>query len=163
MLSEQNWDRPNAVMLESPRRADQRILTLARFKRLLMYGVTMSAGTLGLFYYAQDRGEAYALTLAFTTFVLFQFFNVFNARAEHHSAFNRQFFSNGKLWTALATVVGLQALVVHWTPAQAIFDTTALSAEDWALAFAVASSILLLDEGRKLMVKLLQRRHRRPA
>ncbi|KVW96659.1 metal ABC transporter ATPase [Thiobacillus denitrificans] len=151
------------IMLEPPRRADERILSLARFKRLLMYGIIMSAGTLGLFYYAQARGEAYALTLAFTTFVLFQFFNVFNARAEHHSAFNRQFFSNGKLWAALATVVGLQALVVHWTPAQAIFDTTALSAQDWGLAFAVASSILLLDEGRKLMLKLLQRSHRRPA
>ena len=144
------------IMLEPPRRADERILSLARFKRLLMYGITMSAGTLGLFYYAQERGEAYALTLAFTTFVLFQFFNVFNARAEHHSAFNRQFFSNGKLWAALGTVVGLQALVVHWAPAQAIFDTTALSAQDWGLAFAVASSILLLDEGRKLMLKLLQ-------
>jgi len=57
----------------------------------------------------------------------------------------------------------LQALVVHWTPAQAIFDTTALSAQDWGLAFAVASSILLLDEGRKLMLKLLQRSRRRPA
>ena len=142
------------IMNEPPRRADARILSLARFKRLMMYGITMSAGTLGLFYYAQDRGEAYALTLAFTTFVLFQFFNVFNARAEDHSAFNRQFFSNGKLWAALATVVALQALVVHWTPAQAIFDTTALSAEDWGLAFAVASSILLLDEGRKLMSRV---------
>jgi len=151
------------IMNEPPRRADERILSLARFKRLLIYGITMSAGTLGLFYYAQDRGEVYALTLAFTTFVLFQFFNVFNARAEHHSAFNRQFFSNGKLWAALATVVALQALVVHWTPAQAIFDTTALSAQDWGLAFAVASSILLLDEGRKLMFKLLQRSRRRPA
>ena len=117
----------------------------------------MAVGTLGLFYYAQDRGEAYALTLAFTTFVLFRFFNVFNARAEHHSAFNRQFFSNGKLWAALATVVALQALVMHWTPAQAIFDTTALSVQDWALAFAVASSILLLDEGRKLAGRLLAR------
>jgi len=150
------------IMNEPPRRADERILSLARFKRLLMYGITMSAGTLGLFYYAQDRGEAYALTLAFTTFVLFQFFNVFNARAEHHSAFNRQFFSNGKLWAALGTVIGLQALVVHWTPAQAIFDTTALSAQDWGLAFAVASSILLLDEGRKLMLKLLQYSQRKP-
>jgi P-type Ca2+ transporter type 2C len=151
------------IMNEPPRRADERILSLARFKRLLMYGITMAAGTLGLFYYAQDRGQAYALTLAFTTFVLFQFFNVFNARAEYHSAFNRQFFSNGKLWTALATVLALQALVVHWTPAQAIFDTTALSAQDWGLAFAVASSILLLDEGRKLMLKLLQHSRRRPA
>ena len=150
------------IMLEPPRRAGERILSLARFKRLLMYGITMAAGTLGLFYYAQERGKAYALTLAFTTFVLFQFFNVFNARAEHHSAFNRQFFSNGKLWAALGTVVALQALVVHWAPAQAIFDTTALSAQDWGLAFAVASSILLLDESRKLIFKLLQRSHRKP-
>ncbi|MEO6146319.1 MAG: cation transporting ATPase C-terminal domain-containing protein, partial [Sulfuriferula sp.] len=150
------------IMFEPPRRADERILSLARFKRLLMYGITMSAGTLGLFYYAQERGEAYALTLAFTTFVLFQFFNVFNARAEYYSTFNRQFFANGKLWAALGGVVGLQALVVHWTPAQAIFHTTALSAQDWGLAFAVASSILLLDEGYKLILKLLQRSHRRP-
>jgi len=38
-----------------------------------------------------------------------------------------------------------------------------LSAQDWGLAFAVASSILLLDEGRKLMLRLLQRSRRRPA
>ena len=43
-------------------------------------------------------GQARAMTLAFTTFVLFQFFNIFNARAEHRSAFNRQFFANGKLY-----------------------------------------------------------------
>ena len=145
-------ERPG-IMSDPPRRADERILSLARFKRLLMYGLTMAVGTLGLFHYAQERGEAYALTLAFTTFVLFQFFNVFNARAEHHSAFNRLFFSNGKLWAALAAVVGLQALVVNWAPAQAVFHTTALSAQDWGLAFAVASTILLLDEARKLLMK----------
>jgi Ca2+-transporting ATPase len=91
------------------------------------------------------------LTLAFTTFVLFQFFNVFNARTEHGSAFNRQFFANGKLWTALGAVVALQALVVHWGPAQAVFHTTALTAADWGMAFAVAASVLLLDEMRKLL------------
>ena len=67
------------------------------------------------------------MTLAFTTFVLFQFFNIFNARAEHGSAFNRQFFRNGKLWLALAAVVALQVVVVHWGPAQAIFDTVSLT------------------------------------
>ncbi len=86
---------------------------------------------------------------------MFQLFNVFNARAEHSSTFNRHFFSNRKLWAALGAVVGLQTLVVKWTPAQIIFHTTALSAQDWGLAFAVASSILLLDECKKLIVKLL--------
>ena len=151
------------IMSEPPRRADARILSFARFRRLLMYGLTMAAGTLGLFYYAQDRGGAYALTLAFTTFVLFQLFNVFNARAEHGSAFNRQFFHNGKLWLALGTVAGLQVLVVHWSPAQLLFHTAALSIHDWGLAVAVGSSILLLDEGFKFMLKLLQTSPRRPA
>ena len=144
------------IMLEPPRRADASILSLARFKRLMVYGLTMAVGTLGLFYLAQESGADYALTLAFSTFVLFQLFNVFNARTEHGSTFNRQFFSNGKLWAALGIVTALQVLVVHWPPAQATFHTTALSAQDWGLAFAVASSILLLDEGYKLIRKLLR-------
>ncbi len=118
------------IMSQPPRHSDERILSMARLERLLIYGLTMAAGTLGLFYYARERGESYALTLAFTAFVLFQFFNLFNARAEHYSIFNRQFFSNGKLWAASGTLVGLQGLVVHWAPAQAIFHTTALSAKD---------------------------------
>ena len=150
----------SGIMLEPPRRADASILSLARFKRLMMYGLTMAVGTLGLFYLAQEDGADYALTLAFSTFVLFQLFNVFNARTEHGSTFNRQFFCNGKLWAALGIVAALQVLVVYWAPAQAIFHTTALSAQDWGLAFAVASSILLLDEAYKLMRKLLRTRNR---
>ena len=78
---------------------------------------------------------------------------IFNARAEFGSAFNRQFLSNGKLWLALLGVVVLQAVVVHWQPAQSVFSTTDLALQDWGLACAVASSILLLDEARKLLGK----------
>jgi Ca2+-transporting ATPase len=142
------------IMQEPPRRADERILSLARFTRLLFYGVIMAVGTLGLLHQARERGPAYALTLAFTTFVLFQLFNVFNARAEFHSAFNQHFFRNGKLWAALVLVLGLQVLVVYWPAAQSIFQTTALSGSDWGRAAAVASAIVLLDEARKLLLKL---------
>ena len=65
-----------------------------------------------------------ALTLAFTTFVLFQFFNVFNARASAASV-QRAFFDNPMLWGSLAGVVVLQIVAVHWPPAQAIFGTKA--------------------------------------
>ncbi|MDP2026710.1 cation-translocating P-type ATPase C-terminal domain-containing protein, partial [Sulfuriferula sp.] len=76
-----------------------------------------------------------------------------NARAEHHSAFNRQFFANGKLWLALLGVVGLQAVVVHWGPAQTIFRTVNLNLHDWGLALLTASSVLVLDEVRKLALR----------
>jgi outer membrane protein OmpA-like peptidoglycan-associated protein len=46
-------------------------------------------------------------------------------------------------------------LVVHWGPAQAVFNTTDLSLGDWGLALAVASSVLLLDELRKLVLHLV--------
>ena len=114
----------------------------------------MAVGTLGLFYYAQPQGVAYALTLAFTTFVLFQFFNVFNARVERGTAFNRSFISNRHLWLALTGVLALQGVVVHWGPAQEIFRTTDLALADWGWVFLVASSVPLLDAARKLVVRL---------
>jgi Ca2+-transporting ATPase len=145
-------------MHEPPRRSEERILSGGRFARLFVYGLTMAIGTLALFYYAQPRGEAYALTLAFTTFVLFQFFNMFNARAEAGSALNRHFFFNRWLWLSLGTVLALQVLVVHWGPAQSIFRTTDLGLVDWGLAALVASSVLVFDEVRKLVIRLVSGR-----
>ena len=147
----------DGVMDEPPRRLETRILSGRRFLRLFVYGLTMAIGTLALFDYAQPKGEAYALTLAFTTFVLFQFFNMFNARAEDGSALNRHFFSNRWLWLSLLAVLALQVLVVHWTPAQSVFRTTDLTLEDWGLAALVASSVLVFDEGRKLLARLVAR------
>ncbi len=142
------------IMNEPPRSSEARILTLSRFWRLLAYGTIMAAGTISVFSYGLSSGGIeHALTLAFTTFVLFQFFNVFNARNETGSAFNRQFFANGKLWAALIGAVGLQVVVVHWGPAQAIFSTVDLSLYDWGLAGLAAASVLLLEEARKLVVR----------
>jgi Ca2+-transporting ATPase len=145
----------HGIMHGPPRPPEAAILTGARLLRLGIFGLLMAAGTLGAYAWGhQHGGHDYAVTLAFTTFVLFQFFNIFNARAEHRSAFNRQFFSNGKLWLALTAVVLLQIAVVHWGPAQAIFDTVDLSLRDWVRSAAIASSTLLVEEARKLVAKL---------
>lgn len=145
------------IMQDQPRRQSAQILTLPRIGRLLLYGITMMMGTLLLFWHGLETqaDPRYALTLSFTTFVLFQFFNTFNARAEFGTAFNSNFFRNGKLWLALAGVLALQVMAVHWAPAQAIFGTTDLLWQDWGLAALAASSVLLLDEARKLVMRLL--------
>jgi Ca2+-transporting ATPase len=144
------------IMREAPRDQSSEILTLPRLGRLALYGVTMMVGTLWLF---QDslaaHGQTYALTLAFTTFVLFQFFNVFNARNEHGTAFNVHFLKNGKLWLSLGSVLAMQVVVVHWPPAQTLFGTTALVLDDWFKATLAASSVLFLDEARKLGLRLV--------
>ncbi len=147
----------DGIMQTPPRAPDAAILTGRRLLKLGLYGLTMAAGTLGAYAWGnQHGGHDYAVTLAFTTFVLFQFFNIFNARAEHGSAFNRQFFSNGKLWLALTAVALLQVVVVHWGPAQAVFDTVDLSLNDWGWSMAIASSALFLEEARKLGSKAIR-------
>ncbi len=146
------------IMHDKPRRQSAQILTIHRLARLILYGATMMVGTLFLFQYGlATQNPAYALTLAFTTFVLFQFFNVFNSRMEFGSAFNANFLRNGKLWMALAGVLALQVVAVHWPPAQALFGTTDLLLNDWLLSAAVASSVLLLDEARKILALALHR------
>ncbi len=149
------------LMEESPRDPKAHILTLRRLGKLLAYGATMMVGTLGVLYYALQTGSReHALTLAFTTFVLFQFFNVFNARTERGSAFNQNFFANGKLWLALAGVLVMQILAVHWSPAQEIFNATDLSLTDWGLAALISSSVLLLEEARKLLSRMWYKKQR---
>ena len=148
-------DPPRAgVMSATPRLPGQAILSGARIMRLVQYGLTMAVGTLAVFWWAlEENGQTHAVTLAFTTFVLFQFFNVMNARNETGSVFNRQMFTNGKLWLALATVLALQIVVVHWKPAQAIFHTVDMSLHDWVLAALTAASVLVLEEARKLAAR----------
>ena len=57
-----------------------------------------------------------------------------------------------------SAVVGLQFVVVHWAPAQAVFDTVDLTLADWALATLIASSVLLFDEIRKLAERIVRSR-----
>ena len=143
------------TMNEPPRQRNEPLLPWARLMRIFAYGVTMMAGTLGVLYYELQTGpQDRALTIAFTTFVLFQFFNVFNARNEKGSAFNAQFFKNRMLWSALLGTLLLQALAVHWPVASKIFGTTGMAWTDWGIAAGVASSVLLLEEGRKLFFRL---------
>jgi P-type Ca2+ transporter type 2C len=148
-------DPPGAgVMDAAPRAPGQAILSGPRLARLFHFGLTMAAGTLAVFWWALERGsEAQALTLAFTTFVLFQLFNALNARNESGSAFNRQMFANGKFWLALGAVLVLQVLAVHWGPAQAVFGTAPLGLADWGLAALTASSVLWIEEARKALAR----------
>jgi P-type Ca2+ transporter type 2C len=145
------------TMDRPPRDPSAQILDRDRFLRLLLSGVVMALGTLAMFGWGSavqpDAGDAFAITLAFTTFVLFQFFNAVNARVETTTVFSRHTLRNGKLWVALGGVFVLQVAAVHLTPLQAIVDTVPLSVAHWLLAGATASTVLLVEEVRKLILR----------
>lgn len=142
------------TMDEPPRDPSARILSGRRLLRLLGAGAVMAVGTLGVLRFGLGTGtEAHALSMAFTTFVLFQLFNAFNARSERATVFSRDTLRNGRLWAALAGVLVLQVLAVHVNPVQDLFGTADLTVADWVLVTAVASSILWVEELRKLVVR----------
>ena len=74
------------IMDEPPRQRTESVLPLSRLVHVVAFGLLMMIGTLGVHRFGLQTGtQTRALTLAFTTFVLFQFFNVFNARVERAS------------------------------------------------------------------------------
>ena len=138
-------DPPRARTMEQPPRTPgARILTNARLRQVLLSGSVMAVGTLGMLAWQREVGtEQHALDMAFTTFVCFQLFNVFNARNEHGTAFSRESLRNAKLWAALALAAVLQ---VAWMWGE-------LTIADWAMVVAVSSSVLVVDELRRLLVR----------
>ena len=141
------------VLLHPPRPASDRILTPRRLVRLSTIGLVMATGTLIVFARARQHDLVAAGTMAFTTFVILQLFNAINARSVHASAFGRHTFTNWRLWAALGTVAMMQVAAVQIPALQEIFDTTALSPAQWSECLLVATSVLLVDESRKMLTR----------
>jgi Ca2+-transporting ATPase len=147
----------DGLMDQPPRPAGEGVLTGRMWRGIVLVGIIMAAGTLFVLDaslpggFVEGSGSlAHAQTMAFTTLMLFQIFNVVNARSDERSAFVR-LFANGWLWTAIAGSVALQAFVVYVPFLQRAFGTTSLSAADWLMCAGVASSVLWLREASKLM------------
>lgn len=151
------------LMARPPQRAGQRIITRSMWLRVGLVGLVMMAGTLLVFdaylpggllapawlsHYTGDP-VGHARTVAFTTLVLFQLFNVFNCRSQQQSALNGQFFQNLWLWLAVIGSLLLQCGILYLPSLQRAFDVTPLSAVDWLVAAVVASSVLVVMESVK--------------
>jgi Ca2+-transporting ATPase len=98
----------------------------------------------------------YAQTMAFTTLMLFQLFNVFNARSDRRTAF-QGLLTNGWLWAAVALALALQGAVIYSPVLQQAFSTVGLTLGDWFRCAAVASSVLWLRELSKAISRMRER------
>jgi P-type Ca2+ transporter type 2C len=104
--------------------------------------------------------ETHARTMAFTTLMMFQLFNVFNCRSAWRSAF-AGLFENRWLIGAVLVSLFTHVLVIYVPFLQNAFHTVPLSAFDWVVATVVASTLLLAVELGK--VALRAQRSAKPA
>ncbi len=148
---------PDDIMDRPPRRLTDRVIDTEMQIGVVFVGLVMAVATLltldiglpgGLIQGSQSL--AAARTMAFTTLVLAQLFNCFNARSDRVSAF-RHLFTNRLLWGAVALSLLLQVAVVYVPFLNDAFDTTALDARDWLVCVGMASTVLWADEVRKLV------------
>ena len=142
---------PN-IMERKPRKNHDKIVSNAIIVRMLLVGIVMMVGTLAIFTLSNpDENLAYAQTMAFSTLMFFQMFNVLNCRSEFSSLFKIGVFSNMRLWGAIIVSLLLQALVIN-TPLSRFFSTVPLSMMDWLTAILVASSVFIIVEIYKYAV-----------
>jgi P-type Ca2+ transporter type 2C len=152
------------IMARPPRPRGEGVITRRMWRGILFVGAVMAAGTLlvldaslpgGLIEGAGDM--RYAQTMAFTTLTLFQLFNTLNARSDERSAFIG-LFANRWLWAAIGVSLLLHAVVIYVPFLQRAFSTMDLSAGDWLVCAAVASSVLWLRELKVLCLRELNKR-----
>lgn len=147
------------VMNKPPRPRGERVVTNRMWRGILFVGTIMAAGTLLVLDAGLPGGLIngsgnlrYAQTMAFTTLMLFQMFNLFNARSDEQSAFVA-LFKNQWLWAAIGLSLALQGAVIYLPFLQQAFSTVSLTFSDWLQCAAVASSVLWLRELSKIIVR----------
>lgn len=115
--------------------------------KIIVAGLVMAVGTLGLFIYKLQSGSqlVYAMTVAFTLFVVYQLLNAYNNRAKSDE--KNKFFGISILISFL-----LQLLVIYVPYLQVIFRTTAIELFDWILIFLIGLTIIVSE---KIMNKLI--------
>ena len=147
------------VMKERPRKHSDFIINPAMQWRIMGVGLLFALLLFGMLLYFQftEGGlTIHRLTLFFTTFVLLQFWNLFNAKAfgSTQSAFSGLRRSYGMEMIALAILLG-QFLIVEW--GGDVFRTEPLSWIEWAILLGATSLVLWVGELWRYLQRL---RHR---
>jgi magnesium-transporting ATPase (P-type) len=147
-----------------PRGVSERVIDRRMQVGIGVIGATMAVATLAMLDLRLPGGlidgtgdASSARTSAFTVLVLAQLFNTVNARSDTDSAIGRLTI-NPWLLGAVALSAGLQVVVVHVPVFQQAFGTTALSLGQWAMAALFASSVVVVGEIRKGIVRSIDRR-----
>ena len=128
------------VMARAPFPAGARMIDRSMLSDIGIVAVIMAAGPLPVFF-AISGTVALGRTAAFTTLILFQLFNAFQARSSKQSVFSG-IFRNGWLWVTIAAMILLQLLVLDLPIFARAFGVVPLTGSLWMRCILAASSVI---------------------
>ena len=104
----------------------------------------------------------HAQTMTFAVFIVYQLFNVMNCRSNEESVFELGLFSNSAINYALLISSGLLLFFVQLAnmtipvlgiEVGSLLRTNPITQNDWMVVVLIASSVFIIEEFRKLIVK----------
>ena len=149
------------VMKEAPRKASAFIVTKSMGRGILFCGIVFFLVMFAFLVYCERRGkggvDTHELTWFFTTFVMLQFWNLFNAKAlgSNRTAFRYFLKDKGMILVLVLVLVGQWIIV---TFGGEMFRTVPLSLEEWGIIIASTSIVLWVGELWRGMKRAMSRR-----
>lgn len=149
------------VMNDKPRKASDFIINKSIGFGILFCGIVFFLVMFALLVYCERRGkggvDVHELTMFFTTFVMIQFWNLFNAKAlmSHHTAFRHFLKDRGMILVLVLVLVGQWIIV---TFGGEMFRTTPLSLHEWLLIIGSTSVVLWVGELWRAFKRMIAKR-----
>ena len=149
------------VMNDKPRKATDFIINKGMAFGILFCGIAFFIVMFAMLIYCERRGkggvDVHELTVFFTTFVMIQFWNLFNAKSlgSNRTAF-RHFLKDKGMILVLALVLVGQWLIV--TFGGEMFRTVPLSLTEWLVIIGATSIVLWVGEIWRAFKRLLAKR-----
>ena len=146
------------VMKDKPRSQEDFILSRPIIRGILFCALSFSVMLFAMLWHClhddADFGvQRHELTIFFTTFVMLQVWNLFNAKTlgSSHSAFRYLLRDRGLLIVLLSIMVG-QWIIVEF--GGNMFRTDGLTWQEWALIISVTSIVMWLGEVWRLIKRI---------
>jgi Ca2+-transporting ATPase len=149
------FDRPaRGLMTRPPRPIGAPVLSRNNWIRLCVQGAVMTIGSLVAYQIGEDHGGAVvAATMLLTTLSVFHLFGALLSRDQLNTIFDRDTFPGvmqlRRYAISLLAIIAITALDFL----ERIFDTTGLSFNQWCICIGIATSIVLVEEVIKLVLR----------
>ena len=140
------------VMRRKPRPTGQGLITRYVGGRIAWVAAMLTVGIFVLFDLALAEGgsEPLARSVALNALVAGEVVYLFNCRRWLAPSWTIEaLLANGWAWLSVAILIGLQAMVTYWPPAQRVFGTEGLALREWVWVAGLAIIVFVAVELEK--------------